>query len=179
MHHVIVTMISIDQGFANCALILSTAVCKSEVLGGIVRQIHIRRTCGIRLSWMSLVITPCNMLANSFVISLTQEFRSDIGRYSLTVMGEEFFDTRIIIYMWSIYALHARHSAKAILHSAKPLPSVTLDKEHSAKGSLPSTFFGHSAKTLPTVKKHSVNKNTRQIKNRKNLKKTAKHFFKF
>jgi hypothetical protein len=39
-----------------------------------------------------------------------------------------------------------RHSAKAILHSAKPLPSVTLGKEHSAnilsaKGSLPSTFF--------------------------------------
>jgi hypothetical protein len=38
------------------------------------------------------------------------------------------------------------HSAKAILHSAKHLPSVTLGKEHSAKissakGSLPSVFF--------------------------------------
>jgi hypothetical protein len=38
-------------------------------------------------------------------------------------------------------------SAKAILHLAKPLPSVTLGKEHSAnilsaKSSLPSTFFG-------------------------------------
>jgi hypothetical protein len=29
-------------------------------------------------------------------------------------------------------------------------------------------FFGHSAKTLPSVKKHSTKKNTRQIKNRKN-----------
>jgi hypothetical protein len=29
-------------------------------------------------------------------------------------------------------------------------------------------FFGHSAKTLPSVKKHSAKKNTRQIKNRKN-----------
>ena len=26
-----------------------------------------------------------------------------------------------------------RHSAKAILHSAKPLPSVALDKAHTAK----------------------------------------------
>jgi hypothetical protein len=39
-----------------------------------------------------------------------------------------------------------RHSAKTILHSAKPLPSVTLGKEHSAnissaKSSLPNTFF--------------------------------------
>ena len=75
------------------------------------------------------------------------------------------------------------YSAKAILHSAKALPSVTLGKEHSAKissakGSLPSVFFGHSAKTLPSVKKHSAKKNTRQINNRK-LKKTTKHFFKF
>jgi hypothetical protein len=36
--------------------------------------------------------------------------------------------------------------SEAILHSAKALPSVTLDKEHSAqissaKGSLPSAFF--------------------------------------
>jgi hypothetical protein len=74
-----------------------------------------------------------------------------------------------------------RHSAKAFLHSAKALPSVTLGKEHSAKissakGSLPSAFFGHSAKTLPSVKKQSAKKNTRQIKNRKNKKKTAKHF---
>jgi hypothetical protein len=54
------------------------------------------------------------------------------------------------------------HSAKAILHSAKALPSVTLGKEHltntlSAKGSLPSTFFGHSTKTLSSVEKHSAN----------------------
>jgi hypothetical protein len=36
-------------------------------------------------------------------------------------------------------------------------------------------FFGHSAKTLPSVKKHSAKKNTRQIKNRKN-KKNSKTF---
>jgi hypothetical protein len=63
------------------------------------------------------------------------------------------------------------------------LSSVTLDKKHSAnilsaKGSLPSTFFGHSAKTLTSVEKHSAKKKTRQIKNRKKFKKTAKHFFK-
>ena len=39
-----------------------------------------------------------------------------------------------------------RHSAKAKLHSAKPLPSTALDKEHtaknwSAKPSLPSVFY--------------------------------------
>jgi hypothetical protein len=74
------------------------------------------------------------------------------------------------------------HSTKTILHSAKPLPSVTLGKEHSAnilsaKGSLPSTFFGHSAKTLPSVEKYSAKKNTRQIKNRKKQK-NSKTFFK-
>jgi hypothetical protein len=76
----------------------------------------------------------------------------------------------------AFFAECLRHSAKAIFHSAKALPSVTLGKEHSAnissaKGSLPSAFFGHSAKNLPSVKKHSAKKNTRQIKNRINLKK--------
>jgi hypothetical protein len=46
----------------------------------------------------------------------------------------------------AFFAECLRHSAKAILHSAKALPSVTLGKEHStnissAKGSLPSAFF--------------------------------------
>jgi hypothetical protein len=63
----------------------------------------------------------------------------------------------------------------------KSLPSVTLDKKHSAnilsaKGSLSSTFFGHSAKTLPSVEKQSAKKSTRQIKNYKKPQKTAKHF---
>jgi hypothetical protein len=45
----------------------------------------------------------------------------------------------------SSFAECLRHSAKAILHSTKPLPSVTLDKERSANctsatASLPSTF---------------------------------------
>jgi hypothetical protein len=49
-------------------------------------------------------------------------------------------------------------------------------KISSANGSLPSAFFGHLAKTLPSVKKHSAKKNTRQIKNRKNLKKRQNIF---
>jgi hypothetical protein len=69
------------------------------------------------------------------------------------------------------------NSAKAILHSAnpsaKPLPSVTLDKEHSpnissAKGSLPSTFFWTLDKDFAECQKALGKKNTRQIKNRKN-----------
>jgi hypothetical protein len=38
-------------------------------------------------------------------------------------------------------------------------------------------FFGHSAKILPSVKRHSRKKNTRQIKNRKNLKKKQQNIF--
>jgi hypothetical protein len=68
----------------------------------------------------------------------------------------------------AFFAECLRHSANAILHSAKPLPSVTLGKEHSAnissaKGSLSSTFFGHSAKTFAECQKalgkekHSAN----------------------
>jgi hypothetical protein len=69
------------------------------------------------------------------------------------------------------------HSAKAIIHSAKPLLSVTPGKEYStnilsAKGYLSSTFLGH----LPSVKKQSAKKSTRQIKNRKKQK-NSKTFF--
>jgi hypothetical protein len=51
-----------------------------------------------------------------------------------------------------------RHSAKTILHSAKPLPSVTLGKEHStnilsANGSLPSTFFRTLGKDFAEYRK--------------------------
>jgi hypothetical protein len=63
--------------------------------------------------------------------------------------------------------------------------SVTLDKEYSANilsanGFLPSTFFRHSAKNLPSVKKHSAKKNNRQIKNHNPPppKKNSKTFFK-
>jgi hypothetical protein len=60
------------------------------------------------------------------------------------------------------------HSAKAILHSAKHLPSVTLGKEHSAKissakGSLPSVFFRTLGKDFAECQKalgkekHSAN----------------------
>jgi hypothetical protein len=68
----------------------------------------------------------------------------------------------------AFFAECLRHSAKAILHSAKPLPSVTLGKEHSAKissakGSLPSVFFRTLGKDFAECQKtlgkekHSAN----------------------
>ena len=68
----------------------------------------------------------------------------------------------------SSFAVCLRHSAKAILHSAKALPSVTLGKEHStkilsAKGSLPSAFFRTLGKDFAECQKafdkekHSAN----------------------
>jgi hypothetical protein len=54
-------------------------------------------------------------------------------------------------------------AAKAILHSAKALPSVTLGKKHSAKGSLPSAFFRTLGKDFAECQKalgkekHSAN----------------------
>ena len=59
------------------------------------------------------------------------------------------YDRIIIIYIFttgiSFFAVCSKHTAKAILHSAKALPSVTLGKERSANctsttTSLPSTF---------------------------------------
>jgi hypothetical protein len=76
-----------------------------------------------------------------------------------------------------------RHSPTTILQLTNSLSSVTLDKEYStnilsAKCSLSFTFFGHSAKTLPSVvEKHSSKESTRQIRNRKTLK-NKKTFFK-
>jgi hypothetical protein len=64
--------------------------------------------------------------------------------------------------------LNTRQSLCRVLHSANIL---------SAKGSLLSTFFGHSAKTLPNVENHSAKKRTRQIKNHKKPK-NSKTFFK-
>ena len=68
----------------------------------------------------------------------------------------------------SSFAVCSKHTAKAILHSAKPLPSVTLGKEHSAnissaKGSLSSTFFRTLGKDFAECQKalgkekHSAN----------------------
>jgi hypothetical protein len=61
------------------------------------------------------------------------------------------------------------------------LPSVTLDKEHStnissAKGSLPSVFFGHSAKTLSSVKKLGKEKRSANEESKK-LKKKQQNIF--
>jgi hypothetical protein len=42
-----------------------------------------------------------------------------------------------------------------------------LGKHFIGKGFFADYFFGHSAKSLPSVEKHSVMKNTRQIKNHK------------
>jgi hypothetical protein len=52
---------------------------------------------------------------------------------------------------------------ECLKHSAKALPSVTLDKESlanytSATTSLPSTFIEHSAKYLPSVTRYSTKK---------------------
>jgi hypothetical protein len=68
----------------------------------------------------------------------------------------------------AFFAECLRHSAKAILHSAKALPSVKLGKEHSAnissaKGSLPSAFFRTLGKDFAECQKaldkekHSAN----------------------
>jgi hypothetical protein len=68
----------------------------------------------------------------------------------------------------AFFAECLRHSAKAILHSAKALPSVTLGKEHSAKissakGSLPSAYFRTLGKDFAECQKalgkekHSAN----------------------
>jgi hypothetical protein len=68
----------------------------------------------------------------------------------------------------AFFAECLRHSAKAILHSAKALPSVTLGKEYSAKissakGSLPSAFFRTLGKDFAECQKalgkekHSAN----------------------
>jgi hypothetical protein len=65
-----------------------------------------------------------------------------------------------------IFAECMKHSAKPEKHSAQALPSVTLDKEGStnntsAKPSLPSTFFGHSAQTMSSVRQYSAKKSCR------------------
>jgi hypothetical protein len=59
-----------------------------------------------------------------------------------------------------------KHSANPEKHSAKHLPSVALDKEGSAnstsaKASLPSTFLGHSAQSLPSARWYSTKKSGR------------------
>jgi hypothetical protein len=71
----------------------------------------------------------------------------------------------------AFFAECLRHSAKAILHSAKALPSVTLGKEHSAKGSLPSAFFRTLGKDFAECQKALGKLRIKKIK-----KKTAKHF---
>jgi hypothetical protein len=53
----------------------------------------------------------------------------------------------------------------------------TLDKYFIGKWFFAEYFFGHSAKTLPSVKKHSAKKNTRQIKNQNFFKKNSKTFY--
>jgi hypothetical protein len=55
----------------------------------------------------------------------------------------------------------------------------TLSKYFIGKGFFAEYFFWHSAKNLPSVKKHSAKKNTRQIKNRKKLKTNKKIFLNF
>ena len=73
-----------------------------------------------------------------------------------------------MISRWLLYTTRDRrfaecqkHSAKAVMHSAKSLPSVTLDKRHSAtnltaKPALPSDFSQALGKSLPCANKHSA-----------------------
>jgi hypothetical protein len=59
----------------------------------------------------------------------------------------------------AFFAECLRHSAKAILHSAKPLPSVTLGKNFIGKGFFAECFFSDTRQRLCRV-----SKSTRQIK---------------
>jgi hypothetical protein len=54
----------------------------------------------------------------------------------------------------------SRSLPSAILHSAKPLPSITLGKEYSAKGSLSSTFIGQALGKLRIEKNPKKNRKT-------------------
>jgi hypothetical protein len=93
----------------------------------------------------------------------------------------------------AFFAECLRHSAKAILHSAKALPSVTLGKEYSAKissakGSLSSAFFRTLGKDFAECffsdtrqRLCRVSKSTRQRKTLgklgiEKIKKIVKHF---
>jgi hypothetical protein len=67
--------------------------------------------------------------------------------------------------------------AKAILHSAKPLPSVTLGKYFIGKGFFAEYFFRTLGKDFAECQKALGKKNTRQIKNPKKIKKNSKTFF--
>jgi hypothetical protein len=75
-----------------------------------------------------------------------------------------------------------RHSAKAILHSAKAMPSVTLGKEHSAKissakGSLPSAFFRTLGKDFAECQKNTRQRKTLGKLRIEKIKKNSKTFF--
>jgi hypothetical protein len=67
------------------------------------------------------------------------------------------------------FAEYLRHSAKAILHSVKPLPLHSANIL-SANGFFPKYFFGHSTKTLSSIEKHLAKKESQTPQ------KTAKHF---
>jgi hypothetical protein len=69
----------------------------------------------------------------------------------------------IIHYRNRVLCRVSRHSAKAILHSAKPLPSVTLGKYFMGKGFFVEYFFRTLGKDFAECQKalgkekHSVN----------------------
>jgi hypothetical protein len=103
------------------------------------------------------VLAPKLKVDNKFAIALMKNpVHHDRSKHIDVTTGIAFF------------AECLRHSAKAILHSAKALPSVTLGKEHSAnissaKGSLPSAFFRTLGKDFAECQKaldkekHSAN----------------------
>jgi 5-formaminoimidazole-4-carboxamide-1-beta-D-ribofuranosyl 5'-monophosphate synthetase len=79
----------------------------------------------------------------------------------------------------AFFAECLRHSAKAILHSAKPLPSVTLDKYFIGKGFFAEYFFSDTRQRLCRVSKSTRQRKTLNKLKIEKTKKTAKHFLKF
>ena len=69
------------------------------------------------------------------------------------------YNYRTVTTGFRFFAECLRHSAKARLHSAKPLSSAALGKEHTAKKIDQQSplwrvsFIGHSAKALPSARK--------------------------
>jgi hypothetical protein len=91
-------------------------------------------------------------------------FKEEILRYKAR---EKFkYLEGCVHYRFDLFAECLKHSAKLEKHSAQALLSIALGKEGStnstsAKPSLPSTFFGHSAQTLPSARQYSTKKSCR------------------
>jgi hypothetical protein len=79
----------------------------------------------------------------------------------------------------AFFAECLRHSAKAILHSAKALPSVTLGKDFIGKGFFAECFFSDTRQRLCRVSKSTRQRKTLDKLRIEKIKKNSKTFFKF